>query len=50
LGKQAFNEAILPNLADVLRGEGILQEKAGKSLQHQEGVKSFFEKRKPKYE
>jgi 2-(1,2-epoxy-1,2-dihydrophenyl)acetyl-CoA isomerase len=50
LGKQAFNEAILPNLADVLRGEGILQEKAGKSSQHQEGVKAFFEKRKPKYE
>ena len=50
LGKKAFNEAILPNLADVLRGEGILQEKAGKSAEHQTAVKAFFEKRKPKYD
>lgn len=49
-GKRAFNAAILPNLADVLRGEGILQEALGKSAEHREGVAAFFEKRLPKYE
>lgn len=49
-GKKAFNEAILPNLADVLRGEGILQEKLGKSAEHREGVQAFFEKRRPKFD
>ena len=50
LGKKAFNEAILPNLASVLHGEGVLQEMAGKSSEHQVAVKAFFEKRKPKYD
>ncbi|HCB01314.1 MAG TPA: 2-(1,2-epoxy-1,2-dihydrophenyl)acetyl-CoA isomerase [Anaerolineae bacterium] len=49
LGKQAFNQAVFPNLEQVLANEGILQEEAGKSLGHQEGVKAFFEKRKPKF-
>ena len=49
LGKQAFNQAVFPNLEAVLSNEGILQEEAGKSLGHQEGVKAFFEKRKPKF-
>jgi 2-(1,2-epoxy-1,2-dihydrophenyl)acetyl-CoA isomerase len=49
LGKQAFNQAVLPNLADALRGEGILQEKAGKSVDHLEAIHAFFEKRKPKF-
>lgn len=48
LGKKAFNDAILPNLADVLHGEGVLQDKAGKSSEHQQAVQAFFEKRKPK--
>ena len=50
LGKKAFNEAVLPNLASVLHGEGILQDVAGKSSEHQVAVKAFFEKRKPKYD
>lgn len=50
LGKKAFTQAVFPNLEEVLTNEGILQEEAGKSASHQEGVKAFFEKRKPKYE
>ena len=50
LGKQSFNQAVFPNLEEVLTNEGILQEQAGKSASHQEGVKAFFEKRKPKYQ
>jgi 2-(1,2-epoxy-1,2-dihydrophenyl)acetyl-CoA isomerase len=50
LGKKAFNEAILPNLADALSKEGILQDIAGKSTEHKIAVKAFFEKRKPKYD
>ncbi|MBL8063039.1 MAG: enoyl-CoA hydratase/isomerase family protein [Anaerolineales bacterium] len=49
-GKKAFNKAVLPNLAEVLEYEGILQDEAGRSAEHREGVKAFFEKRKPKYE
>lgn len=48
-GKKAFNQAILPNLEEVLNFEGILQEKAGKSAEHQEGVTAFLEKRAPKF-
>ncbi|HNB37010.1 MAG TPA: enoyl-CoA hydratase-related protein [Anaerolineales bacterium] len=50
LGKKAFNQAYYPNLAEVLEYEGILQEEAGRSADHREGVRAFFEKRKPKYE
>lgn len=50
LGKKAFNQAVFPNLEEVLSNEGILQDEAGKSADHQEGVNAFFEKRKPKYE
>ena len=50
LGKKAFNAAILPNLAEALDQEGILQEKAGRSAEHQMAVKAFLEKRKPKYD
>ncbi len=49
LGKKAFNEAVLPNLKETLEREGILQEQAGKSVEHREGVSAFFEKRKPKF-
>lgn len=50
LGKKLFNQAVFPNLESVLINEGILQEEAGRSKSHQEGVKAFFEKRKPTYE
>jgi len=49
-GKKAFNRAILPNLEDALNYEGILQDVAGKSAEHKEGVKAFFEKRRPRFE
>jgi 2-(1,2-epoxy-1,2-dihydrophenyl)acetyl-CoA isomerase len=48
-GKQAFNHAILSNLEEVLGYEAILQEKAGKSAEHREGVAAFLGKRMPKY-
>jgi 2-(1,2-epoxy-1,2-dihydrophenyl)acetyl-CoA isomerase len=49
-GKKAFNHAILPNLEEVLSYEGILQEEAGKTAEHREGVAAFFGKRLPKFE
>ncbi len=48
-GKQAFNYAILPNLEESLNYEGILQEEAGKSAEHREGVAAFLGKRKPNF-
>jgi 2-(1,2-epoxy-1,2-dihydrophenyl)acetyl-CoA isomerase len=48
-GKKAFNAAILPNLAESLAREGILQDELGKSAEHREAVTTFFEKRKPKH-
>lgn len=49
LGKKAFNQAILPNLEETLNYEGVLQEEAGKSAEHREGVAAFLGKRKPQY-
>ncbi|HEY9151248.1 MAG TPA: enoyl-CoA hydratase-related protein [Anaerolineales bacterium] len=49
LAKQAFNQAVLSNLEDVLNSEADLQEIAGKRTEHKEGVAAFLEKRKPKY-
>ncbi len=48
-GKQAFNNAVLSNLEEVLNYEGILQEEAGKSAEHREGVAAFLGKRKPNF-
>lgn len=48
-GKKAFNRAILPNLDEILNYESILQDTAGRSAEHQEGVAAFFEKRAPKF-
>jgi 2-(1,2-epoxy-1,2-dihydrophenyl)acetyl-CoA isomerase len=48
-GKKAFNHAVLPNLEDSLHYEGILQEEAGKTAEHHEGVSAFLAKRKPKF-
>jgi 2-(1,2-epoxy-1,2-dihydrophenyl)acetyl-CoA isomerase len=48
-GKKAFNHAVLPNLEESLDYEGILQEVAGKTAEHHEGVAAFLGKRKPKY-
>ena len=49
LGKRAFNHAILPDLEDILNYEGILQEEAGASAEHREGVLAFLGKRNPKF-
>ena len=45
-GKQTFNRAALPNLEDVLKFEGEIQDKAGKTEEHKRMVKEFFERRK----
>jgi 2-(1,2-epoxy-1,2-dihydrophenyl)acetyl-CoA isomerase len=48
-GKQAFNHTILPNLEEILNYEAILQEEAGKSAEHWEGVAAFLGKQKPEF-
>ncbi|MFO7585380.1 MAG: enoyl-CoA hydratase-related protein, partial [Anaerolineales bacterium] len=50
LSKRLYNKAILPNIESVLEYEGQLQEIAGKSVEHQEGVAAFLEKRPPKFQ
>jgi 2-(1,2-epoxy-1,2-dihydrophenyl)acetyl-CoA isomerase len=47
--KQAFNKAMYPHLEEVLAAEADLQEEAGKSVEHKEGVAAFFGKRKSKF-
>ena len=49
LSKRLYNKAILPNLAEVLEYEGQIQEIAGKSPEHKEGVEAFLEKRQAKF-
>ena len=49
LTKRAFNHALLPHLEDVLDYEAHLQEAAGRTADHREGVKAFLEKRQPKF-
>jgi 2-(1,2-epoxy-1,2-dihydrophenyl)acetyl-CoA isomerase len=49
LAKRSFNKSILHNLEQVLDYEAHIQEIAGKSSEHQEGVRAFFEKRKPNF-
>jgi 2-(1,2-epoxy-1,2-dihydrophenyl)acetyl-CoA isomerase len=46
LGKQAFNQAVLPNLERALEAEGILQEQAGRSTEHRAAVAGFLAKRR----
>jgi 2-(1,2-epoxy-1,2-dihydrophenyl)acetyl-CoA isomerase len=50
LTKRAFNKAVLPNLESVLDYEAHLQEIAGRSADHKEGLAAFLEKRPPKYQ
>ncbi len=49
LTKRAFNHAILPDLAAWLDYEAHLQEIAGRSRDHREGVAAFMEKRRPNF-
>lgn len=50
LSKRLYNKAVLPNLAEALEYEGQVQEIAGKSPEHKEGVAAFIEKRTPKFQ
>jgi 2-(1,2-epoxy-1,2-dihydrophenyl)acetyl-CoA isomerase len=50
LTKRAFNRSMTTDLEGALDYEGYLQEIAGKSRDHQEGVKAFLEKRAAVYE
>jgi 2-(1,2-epoxy-1,2-dihydrophenyl)acetyl-CoA isomerase len=47
--KLAFNKAMYPHLEEVLATEADLQEEAGRSAEHQEGVEAFLEKRLPRF-
>jgi 2-(1,2-epoxy-1,2-dihydrophenyl)acetyl-CoA isomerase len=50
LTKRAFNRAYLGNLSEVLDYEAHLQQIAGETLDHQEGLHAFLEKRKPVFQ
>jgi 2-(1,2-epoxy-1,2-dihydrophenyl)acetyl-CoA isomerase len=47
--KRAFNRAATASLAEALEYEADLQEMAGRTEDHKEGVASFLEKRQPQY-
>jgi 2-(1,2-epoxy-1,2-dihydrophenyl)acetyl-CoA isomerase len=49
MAKRAFNKAMLGNLEQVLDYEAHLQEVAGHSPEHREGVQAFLEKRLPRF-
>lgn len=49
LTKRAFNQALLVNLPEWLDYEAHLQEIAGRTSDHREGVQAFMEKRKPTF-
>jgi len=49
LTKRAFNRALLAQLESTLDYESHLQEAAGGTEDHPEGVKAFLEKRAPKF-
>jgi len=49
LSKRLFNKAVLGNLEQVLDYEAHLQEIAGHSHEHREGIRAFLEKRQPMF-
>ena len=49
LTKRAFNRAVLENLEGTLDYEAYLQDIAGKTEDHKEGVSAFVEKRRSKF-
>jgi len=49
LTKRAFNRACLPQLATVLEYEAQLQQIAGETEDHQEGLRAFLAKRTPEF-
>ena len=50
LTKRAFQRALLAELESTLEYESYLQEAAGATKDHAEGVKAFLEKREPKFQ
>ncbi len=49
LTKRAFNRGVLKSLDEALTHEAILQEIAGRTADHKEGVAAFIEKRPPSF-
>jgi len=49
LTKRAFNQTVLKSLDAALAYEAILQEIAGRTADHKEGVAAFLEKRSPSF-
>ena len=49
LTKRAFNRKLMPDLETDLEYEAYLQEIAGRTEDHTEGVEAFLEKRKPEF-
>ena len=47
--KRAFQRALLSQLESTLEYESYLQEVAGGTADHAEGLKAFLEKREPKF-
>jgi 2-(1,2-epoxy-1,2-dihydrophenyl)acetyl-CoA isomerase len=47
--KQALNNSLINNYEDQLHDEELLQERAGKTSDYNEGVRAFLEKRKPMF-
>ncbi len=50
LTKRAFNRVVIPHLEAALAYEAQMQEIAGRSPEHHEGLRAFLEKRRPKFE
>ena len=50
LAKRDFNQAVFPNLEQVLDYEAHIQEIAQQGVEHREGVRAFVEKRLPNWE
>jgi 2-(1,2-epoxy-1,2-dihydrophenyl)acetyl-CoA isomerase len=49
LTKRAFNDAVLPDLADRLAREASLQEESASTADHREAIAAFLEKRPPRF-
>jgi 2-(1,2-epoxy-1,2-dihydrophenyl)acetyl-CoA isomerase len=47
--KAALNNSLVNNYEDQLHDEELLQERAGKTKDYEEGVRAFLEKRKPNF-
>jgi 2-(1,2-epoxy-1,2-dihydrophenyl)acetyl-CoA isomerase len=48
--KRALRRSASASLEEMLEYEALLQEVAGRSEDHQEGVRAFYEKRSPRFQ